>query len=250
MRWSPPPFRPRARVALWAPSSLSSIAVTSSGLALSPFIIASYGWPTLFVIFGALGAPLLAAWYAVMPSHGGTVDASSAQSGGAASAAEPDAAAPQPRGPAAEPTGAEQGKGPTIVGGKQFADLSASSAAPTSVGTFLRHRATIAIVVANFVNHWGYFIFLSWIPAYFAKVFQLDLKSSALMSFAPWVAMAVGSSFAGLLADSLVEALPRAHPCYTGMLSASALAESPGSQSYEHQLERRLAARHSKAVQD
>ena len=32
----------------------------------------------------------------------------------------------------------------------------------------------------------------------------MDLQASSLMSFVPWVAMALGSTTAGLLADSLV----------------------------------------------
>ena len=65
-------------------------------------------------------------------------------------------------------------------------------------------RHTWAIVIANSVNHWGYFLFLNWLPAYFFNTLGLDLKSSSLMSFLPWLAMAAGSSLAGVLADHLV----------------------------------------------
>jgi hypothetical protein len=41
----------------------------------------------------------------------------------------------------------------------------------------------------------------------------MDLRASSLMSFVPWVVMAVGSTSAGLLADGLVSANP---PTTTG----------------------------------
>jgi hypothetical protein len=34
----------------------------------------------------------------------------------------------------------------------------------------LRERATWAIIIANFVNHFNYFIYLNWMPMYFNKV--------------------------------------------------------------------------------
>jgi hypothetical protein len=34
----------------------------------------------------------------------------------------------------------------------------------------LRSSAVWAIIVVNIVNHWGYFIYLNWIPSYFYKV--------------------------------------------------------------------------------
>ena len=41
------------------------------GLALSPFLLARLGWRGLFVIFGAVGFPLLALWLAVVPKPAG-----------------------------------------------------------------------------------------------------------------------------------------------------------------------------------
>lgn len=77
-----------------------------------------------------------------------------------------------------------------------------------SVGAFLRHPAVLAIAAANFVNHWGYFIYLSWIPSFFSSMYGLNLQKSSFMAFVPWIAMAVGSSFAGVLADALVARWP------------------------------------------
>ena len=191
-----------------------------AGLLLSPLILQAWGWRALFYTFGILGLPLLVLWTLAVPST-----AAAAAGAGAAAAAAPSE--------------------------------------PISLRRLLSKRATWAIVVANFVNHWGYFIYLNWMPTYFYRVLGeprllpsrgggegqrwqacrvllsrapeqgapallpahpvacistpthtprprapcppgMDLKASSLLSFVPWLAMAVGSSAAGLLADGLV----------------------------------------------
>ena len=68
------------------------------------------------------------------------------------------------------------------------------------VGTLklLSSKATWAIIVVNFVNHWGYFIYLNWMPSYFVRALGVDLRASSFLSFLPWTVMAVGSTSAGL----------------------------------------------------
>ena len=63
----------------------------------------------------------------------------------------------------------------------------------------LSSKAVWAIIVVNFVNHWGYFIYLNWMPSYFVKALGVDLRASSILSFLPWTVMAVGSTSAGLL---------------------------------------------------
>merc|ERR1719331_1764741 len=41
------------------------------GLLLSPFLIANYGWRSLFYVFGLMGLPVLLAWQRVVPEAGG-----------------------------------------------------------------------------------------------------------------------------------------------------------------------------------
>jgi predicted MFS family arabinose efflux permease len=182
------------------------------GLATSPLIIASYGWAALFVTFGALGAPLLLLWHTVMPTPAdeGRVRDDAPAKVYTASKTEPlparlDAAMTRPVSPGASDSSLAPQSTSASTSHEHLEDLAAESAKATSVRALLSHRATLAIVVANFVNHWGYFIFLSWIPAYFATVYGLDLKASALMAFMPWIAMAAGSSMAGVLADALIK---------------------------------------------
>lgn len=39
-----------------------------------------------------------------------------------------------------------------------------------SLRDLLASPAVLAIVIVNFVNHWGYFIYLNWMPSFFYKV--------------------------------------------------------------------------------
>ena len=68
----------------------------------------------------------------------------------------------------------------------------------------LSKMPTWACVVANFVNNWGYFILLAWMPLYFKQALGLDLARSAHFSALPWFAMAVCGAFAGAFADWLI----------------------------------------------
>jgi ACS family sodium-dependent inorganic phosphate cotransporter len=61
-----------------------------------------------------------------------------------------------------------------------------------------------ACIVANFVNNWGYFILLAWMPLYFKQVMGLELARSSYFSALPWATMAASGVFAGTLADSLI----------------------------------------------
>lgn len=149
------------------------------GLVASPLLLAAFGWRALFYVFGLLGLPLLALWLALVPE-----------------------------GKAAE---AEEGGGKERAGGAAAANVTAppeqqqkQEQPPPSVARLLSSRHTWAIVVVNFVNHWGYFIYLNWMPSYFARTLGLGVAASSALSFLPWLLMACGSSAAGVLADGLV----------------------------------------------
>lgn len=81
----------------------------------------------------------------------------------------------------------------------------ASPQPPANIGTLklLSNKATWAIIIVNFVNHWGYFIYLNWMPSYFVKALGFNLRASSFLSFLPWTVMAVGSSAAGRIADNV-----------------------------------------------
>ena len=79
------------------------------------------------------------------------------------------------------------------------------STEPVSLTKMLRTKAVWAIITANIVNHWGYFIYLNWMPTYFYKVLGMDLRASSFMSIVPWLLMACGSLSSGIFCDSLVK---------------------------------------------
>jgi ACS family sodium-dependent inorganic phosphate cotransporter/ACS family sodium-dependent inorganic phosphate cotransporter-like MFS transporter 9 len=139
------------------------------GLLVSPLILAQLGWRPLFYIFGLFGGPLLALWSFVVPNLKNTT----------AEKTSPAAAA-------------------------SLEQTTKESAPSVTLGAMLKNRAVWAIIVANFANHWGYFIYLNWMPTYFYKVLGMDLRASSFMSFLPWLVMAAGSSFSGIISDALV----------------------------------------------
>uniref|UniRef100_A0A0D9WH67 Major facilitator superfamily (MFS) profile domain-containing protein n=1 Tax=Leersia perrieri TaxID=77586 RepID=A0A0D9WH67_9ORYZ len=64
-----------------------------------------------------------------------------------------------------------------------------------------------AIIVANVVNNWGYFVLLSWMPVYFKTVYNVNLKQAAWFSAIPWAVMALSGYVAGASADFLIKSV-------------------------------------------
>ncbi|KAJ3668893.1 hypothetical protein LUZ60_010843 [Juncus effusus] len=62
-----------------------------------------------------------------------------------------------------------------------------------------------AIIIANVVNNWGYFVLLSWMPVYFKTVYNVNLKQAAWFSAIPWGVMAFSGYVAGASADYLIK---------------------------------------------
>lgn len=134
------------------------------GLLLSPLILQLYGWRSLFYVFGLLGIPLLLFWLAIVPP---------------------------PFSSASSPSSSTEQQPPKQQQAVTYGDM-------------LKNKPVWAIITANFINHWGYFIYLNWMPTFFYKVLGMDLRASSLMSFLPWLVMALGSSASGVLSDALV----------------------------------------------
>lgn len=197
------------------------------GLVLSPLILSAFGWRTLFLAFGIFGGPLLLLWQLMVPNkrspqqqHSqGQFEAQPAASEALASgpgtttmlrtslsALEVQAvASTQPTGGnAATSDGAQNQPSRSDSRSQTDAEPAPLRQARVGVRDLLGARAVWAIVIANIVNHWGYFIFLFHIPSYFVQTLGLNLRTSAFLSLLPWAVMAVGSTSAGLLADSYI----------------------------------------------
>jgi ACS family sodium-dependent inorganic phosphate cotransporter/ACS family sodium-dependent inorganic phosphate cotransporter-like MFS transporter 9 len=131
------------------------------GLLLSSLLLSTFGWRALFIAFGALGLPLLAFWNAVVPDK---PDPPSAPL--SAMAGTPPSTLPARR------DVAQDTAQPGALDQPVRAAEASSASVPRGAGIkeLLSSSATWAIVIVNIVNHWGYFIYLNWMPTYFVKV--------------------------------------------------------------------------------
>jgi MFS family permease len=127
-------------------------------LAAAPAILQRYGWRALFYMFGALGAPLLAMWLLVVPPPPAPMPV-----------AEP-AAAEAVHAPGTAPAASEAAGAAPAASGSRSGGGGGGGGGPVTLRALLSSRAVWAIIAANVVNHWGYFIYLNWMPTYFYKV--------------------------------------------------------------------------------
>eukprot|EP00257_Ricinus_communis_P025928 XP_025013342.1 probable anion transporter 4, chloroplastic isoform X3 [Ricinus communis] len=68
----------------------------------------------------------------------------------------------------------------------------------------LSKMPTWALIVANSMHSWGFFVILSWMPIYFNSIYHVDLKRAAWFSAVPWSVMAVMGYFGGMWSDTLI----------------------------------------------
>ncbi|ERN09677.1 hypothetical protein AMTR_s00029p00211500 [Amborella trichopoda] len=61
-----------------------------------------------------------------------------------------------------------------------------------------------ALMCANAMHSWGYFIVLSWMPIYFNTIYHVDLRQAAWFSAFPWFMMATLGYVAGAASDMLI----------------------------------------------
>uniref|UniRef100_A0A0E0FVU5 Major facilitator superfamily (MFS) profile domain-containing protein n=2 Tax=Oryza TaxID=4527 RepID=A0A0E0FVU5_ORYNI len=64
---------------------------------------------------------------------------------------------------------------------------------------------TWALISANAMHSWGYFVILSWMPVYFKTIYHVNLREAAWFSALPWVMMAVLGYVAGVVSDRLIQ---------------------------------------------
>ncbi|CAN8268268.1 unnamed protein product [Cochlearia groenlandica] len=68
----------------------------------------------------------------------------------------------------------------------------------------LSKMPTWAVIVANSMHSWGFFVILSWMPIYFNLVYHVNLKQAAWFSAVPWSMMAFTGYIAGSWSDLLI----------------------------------------------
>ena len=160
-----------------------------AGLLLSPLIVQSMGWRALFYVYAVLGMPLLLLWYFIIPEDPRKKEMDDDASASRAMTSQELSAGAD---------GYEKNSSAAEIA-RRMEDQD-----DVSLTRLLKSSAVWAIIVANFANHWGYFMYLNWMPTYFFKAHAMDLRASSFMSFLPWLVMAIGSSLSGLFSDALV----------------------------------------------
>ena len=164
--WFPKKERALAAGILNAGANVGAIATPI----IVPFIAIRYGWQGAFIVTGLLGFVWLVAWLAFY------------------------------RAPARHPR----------VSSQELAYINAddgTGAAPAPIPwrALFRHRATWAFATAKFLTDPVWYLFLFWLPDFFAKRHGLDLTSFGPPLIAVYLLADVGSIGGGWLSSSLIK---------------------------------------------
>ncbi|MEW5304178.1 MAG: hypothetical protein WDW36_006809 [Sanguina aurantia] len=167
-RWVPIKERSRSLALVYSGMFMGSIL----GLGLSPTMIQSYGWPSVFYIFGSIGVVWFLAWQRKVAS----------------TPAEDLAISPAER---------------TYIIANTSRGLAANEKIPWKA--MLSRTEVWAIIICHFCHNYGTFILLTWMPTYYHQVLGLDLMKSGVLSVLPWITMAIFANVGGWIADTLVD---------------------------------------------
>jgi len=166
-RWVPKQERSRALSFIYSGMYTGSMI----GLSVSPYMCATYGWPSVFFGFGALGVVWFFLWLTFVSSS-----------------------------PTQDPRIDDTEKNYIVAN-------TASQAPVKSIPwrRLLSQKAVWAIILCHFCHNWGTFILLTWMPTYYNQALGLDLNESGFLSVLPWLTMAVTANIGGTLADTLIK---------------------------------------------
>jgi len=166
-RWVLPDERSRAVSLLISGIPLGTLfALTTTG-----WIIAHYGWPSVFYVFGATGFLWTAIWY--WQAHTSPAD--------------------DPRVSPAE----------LALLQKQTTDHDEKPPVPWR--RLLSSPPVWALLINHFCSNWVLYMLLAWLPSYFRGQLGLSIASAGLYSAAPWLTMFIVGILAGWLADGMVK---------------------------------------------
>jgi ACS family sodium-dependent inorganic phosphate cotransporter len=168
-RWVPPIERSRAISII-----LSGIAMgTLIGLTLAGWIIARYGWPMVFYVFGAVGLVWALIWQFEVRDNPNT----------------------HPR------VGAEER---ALLAPLQ-ARLTRDAAPRVPWAALLSQRGVWALIVNHFCSNWALYTLIAWLPSYFHDAQHVTTVQAGLYAAAPWLSMFVMTNVAGWLADGWIK---------------------------------------------
>eukprot|EP00877_Chromochloris_zofingiensis_P007547 jgi/Chrzof1/3045/Cz12g09150.t1 len=165
-KWVPVRERSRSLALVYSGMFIGSIL----GLALSPHMIQSLGWPSVFYVFGSWGV----VWYTVWNKRAAST-------------------------PAEDPLLSQAEKSYILANTSR-----SSKARSIPWGQLLSRKEVWAIILCHFCHNWGTFILLTWMPTYYNQVLGCDVLKSGIFSVLPWVTMAISANVGGWIADTLV----------------------------------------------
>ncbi|KAL6747732.1 sodium-dependent phosphate transport protein 1, chloroplastic [Haematococcus lacustris] len=205
-RWVPVKERSRSLALVYSGMFLGS----AIGLCLSPKMIVSLGWPSVFWSFGSLGIVWAAVWKFLASSNPAKCPLTSSQERSyiLANTLGADSIAPGTHSPPSTSVTTKAASGAVAVEGGADGVAAGAEGGSTLVipwRALLSRSEVWAIIVCHFCHNWGTFILLTWMPTYYNQVLGLDLTKSAVLSVLPWLTMALMSNVGGWLADSAVE---------------------------------------------
>lgn len=154
--------------------TLSGIPIgTVLGLAASGYLVAEWGWESVFYVFGAIGLVLAVFWYLIVRDS-----------------------------PEKHP-GVSEAEHQEIAAG---VDVSATAErTPLPVGKLVRAIPFWALVINHFCSNWILYVLLSWLPSYFRDVQGLNIAKAGLAAAAPWLSMFAMANLSAWVADRMIQ---------------------------------------------
>lgn len=165
-KWVPADERSRA-VALY---SSAAILGTLAALVLTGLLVASYGWHSVFYGFGVVGIIYAIYWFNCVYET-----------------------------PADHPNVSESEQ--AILAENKPAEGLSDQIPWRKIFSL---PCMYALLITYFCTSWSLYVFLSWMPSYFATVHGLKIVGAGAYAMIPWVAMFVMINVAGWIADGMI----------------------------------------------
>jgi ACS family sodium-dependent inorganic phosphate cotransporter len=166
-RWIPKNERSRA-----AAFNITGIPVgTIFALSTTGWLIAHYGWQSVFFAFGALGLIFACIWF--WQAH--------------------------PR-PSAHPHISDEER---ALLAPLDADIGIMPQ-PVPWKHLFSHSAVWALVVNHFCANWTLYLFLTWLPSYFRDAQHMSIAGSGLFAIGPWLSQFAVGNASALVADRMI----------------------------------------------
>jgi len=168
-RWIPLAERSRSVALLLSGVPIGNVvALLSSG-----WLVAHYGWPSAFYVFGAMGVIWVIVW--IVCAYDNPLD--------------------NPRLSADERA---------LLAPLQSTRAPAQAAPDVPWRKLLALPPVWALIVNHFCSNWGLYMLLAWLPSYFRKAQGFSIEYAGLYSAAPWLIMFLTINLSGWLADALI----------------------------------------------